>query len=279
MSLDLTVLTWIFIFSGSILVCFRNTLRMGWLVLLIAYALALITRQMNFIGIAMLGITAAALYATTRARGWWQVPAHLAFLTLSILLFLHKLPGFNNLLIFDHVLISQGAVPFTMYLNLDKPFIGFILFSLWYASKPSIQSIVLPLLATSIICLGTAFVLNFIAWNPKLPPLGWLWAINNLLLVAMCEEALFRGYLQHLILDKQLFKGKHPYLALVIAAVLFGVAHFAGGPSLILLATIAGCGYGWAYCKGGILASVFTHFAFNALHFFLFTYPALTFSS
>jgi membrane protease YdiL (CAAX protease family) len=203
-----------------------------------------------------------------------------AFIVLSMLLFLHRLPGFNNLLVFDKIRFSPDAAPFTMYLNLDKPFIGFILFScfgsIWYGNRPDtktlLKAIALPLLVISTICLGTALLLHFVSWDPRLPHMAWIWVLNNLLLVAVCEEAFFRGYLQDII-GKQVFKGKSPYLPLFITALLFGLAHTTGGPALMLLAFIAGIGYGWAYYRGGILAAILTHFFFNVLHFFLFTYP------
>jgi uncharacterized protein len=199
-----------------------------------------------------------------------------------VLLFMHHLPGFNNLRVFDKIQFSPDAAPFTMYLNLDKPFIGFILFTcfggLWYANRPNakmlFKAITLPLVVIASICLGTGLMLHFIDWDPKLPPRAWIWVLNNVLLVAVCEEAFFRGYLQD-ILGKKFFKGKRPYIPLVITALLFGVAHTTGGPALMVLAFIAGLGYGWAYYKGGILAAILTHFFFNVLHFFLFTYPML----
>ena len=44
----------------------------------------------------------------------------------------------------------------------------------------------------------------------------------------------------------------------------------------VALAAVAGAGYGWAYLRTQrIEASILTHFALNAVHFFGFTYPAL----
>jgi uncharacterized protein len=282
MNIDLITITWICFFAGSLLVCFKNTLRAGWAVLFVAYGLALAAGLITNIGLLWLFITAGTLFAAIRLHGWLKALAHVVFITLSMLLFMHRLPGFHNLLVFDKVRFSSDAAPFTMYLNLDKPFIGFILFtffgSIWYAQRPDVKTlfkaIAWPLLVISAVCLGTALLLHFIKWDPKLPPRGWLWALNNLLLVAVCEEAFFRGYLQG-ILGQQLFKGKSPYIPLFITALLFGLAHTTGGPALTLLAFIAGSGYGWAYYKGGILAAILTHFSFNVLHFVLFTYPMI----
>jgi membrane protease YdiL (CAAX protease family) len=282
---DIITLSWICFFAGSLLVCFKYTLRAGWAVLLAAYALAFAGKQITFTGFAWLLLIAGTLYLVTRLQGWKQVAMHCSFIILSMLLFMHRLPGFNNLLIFDKVHFTPGAAPFTMYLNLDKPFIGFILFtcfgSIWYSHRPDsktlVKAIALPLLTIATICLGTALLLHFVAWEPKLPATAWIWTLNNLLLVAVCEEAFFRGYLQG-ILGKQIFKGKSPYVPLFISALLFGLAHTTGGPALMLLAFIAGSGYGWAYYRGGILAAILTHFFFNVLHFFLFTYPMLAVS-
>jgi membrane protease YdiL (CAAX protease family) len=280
MKLDVITLSWICFFTGSLLVCFKFTLRAEWAVLLAAYALAFAGKEITFLGLGWLALTAGALFAVIRLQGWKQVTMHCVFIVLSMLLFMHRLPGFNNLLVFDNIRFSPDAAPFKMYLNLDKPFVGFILFtcfgSIWYQHRPDtkmlLKAIGLPLLIITTICLGTALLLHFVSWDPRLPPKAWIWALNNLLLVAVCEEAFFRGYLQGII-GKQVFKGKSPYIPLFITALLFGVAHTTGGPALMLLAFIAGCGYGWAYYRGGILAAILTHFFFNVLHFFLFTYP------
>lgn len=249
--------------------------------LIVAYILALISHQITIIGIGWLVLTALFLLLATRyLSGWKQALAHIAFFTCSILLFMHRLPGFHNLLMFNKVKFTPDAAPFTMYFNLDKPFVGFILFTLlakeWNAfkhdGKTFLKAILLPLLVIVLICLGLGLLLNFIAWSPKFPFGGWLWMLNNLLLVAVSEEALFRGYLQGYI-GKKFFKETQYYIPLIITAFLFGIVHTTGGPALMLLAFIAGTGYGFAYHKGGILAAVLTHFGFNLLHFLMFTYP------
>lgn len=42
-----------------------------------------------------------------------------------IVLALHGLYGFQGAKVIDKVVFSDGALPFSMYLNLDKPLIGF----------------------------------------------------------------------------------------------------------------------------------------------------------
>ena len=58
--------------------------------------------------------------------------------------------------------------------------------------------------------------------------------------------------------------------------MLFGVAHLAGGWGYVVLAALAGFGYGWIYAStGSIAAAIATHAGLNTLQFLLFTYPAL----
>src|SRR3982750_766489 len=110
---DIITLSWICFFAGSLLICFKYTLRAGWAVLLVAYALALSGKEITYIGVAWLLLTAGALFLVTRWHGWKQISMHGVFIVLSLLLFLHRLPGFNNLLVFDKIRFSPDAAPFT----------------------------------------------------------------------------------------------------------------------------------------------------------------------
>jgi hypothetical protein len=117
---------------------------------------------------------------------------------------------------------------------------------------------------------------GYVRFDPKFPAETWLWLGVNLGFTCMAEEALFRGFIQ-----AQLQRGwrNQPggrWLALGLAAGLFGLAHAAGGAAYVALASVAGVGYGWIYQRTQrIEASILTHFALNAVHFFFFTYPAL----
>ena len=70
-----------------------------------------------------LALLASALLAR-RPQRWQQALGHTLFILLAIALALHWLPGFNSTKVIDGVILSPGALPFTMYLNLDKPLIG-----------------------------------------------------------------------------------------------------------------------------------------------------------
>jgi membrane protease YdiL (CAAX protease family) len=118
--------------------------------------------------------------------------------------------------------------------------------------------------------------LGFVRWEPKFPPESGLWLGVNLLFTCTAEELLFRGFIQRELQSTlRRFAGGR-WIALVVASILFGFAHLAGGLTYVGLATLAGVGYGFIYQRTQrIEASILTHFALNSVHFFAFTYPAL----
>lgn len=212
---------------------------------------------------------------------WARYIGHGLFIVLALSLAMHWLPGFYNGRAIEPQRFTPDAVPFSMYLNQDKPLIGFwlLLACPWVVAQRSLRLSIcvtaLALALTAIAALGGAALLGVISWAPKWPVQAWLWVLNNLLLVTLVEEALFRGYIQGGL--QQRFKHL-PYgenLALLLASLLFGLVHLGAGWQWVLLASIAGVGYGLAYRFGGLGAAIATHFGLNLLHFGLFTYPML----
>lgn len=54
--------------------------------------------------------------------------------------------------------------------------------------------------------------------------------------------------------------------------MLFGLVHFGGGIRYVVLATIAGVGYGLAFHRSGrIEMSMLAHFTVNSIRFLFFT--------
>lgn len=231
-----------------------------------------------------LGLPALAVFAALATlallAGYPQAQvrraAHGLFLLLGVALAAHRLPGFSSAQPFNAEVLSPGALPFSMALNLDKPLIGFwlLLACPWAAPgvawRQALRTCLWLLPLTSGLVLLIAWLAGLVAWAPKWPPNGWWWLANNLLLVCVVEELLFRGYLQG-----ALERAAAPWLALGISSVLFGLAHIGLGGLWVLLAALAGVGYGLARQRGGLLAAVGVHFGVNLAHFGLFSYPAL----
>ena len=220
-------------------------------------------------------------FAVQQQTRYGRYLGHALFILLALTLALHWWPGFHNARMIDQERFTANAVPFSMNLNLDKPLIGFwlLLVCPWIIGRHSLMQALkagaLTLSLTTIVTLGSAWLLGIIEWSPKWSPQAWLWINNNLLLVTLVEEALFRGYLQGGLSRRFQLLPYGEYLALMIAALLFGMAHWGAGWQWILLATVAGIGYGLAYRFGGLAAAIATHFGLNLLHFGLFTYPMM----
>lgn len=256
-----------------------------WLVpglLIVGYAAAMSIGQLTPLAVLSLGLLLAAAFAVAPQRqGWMRHAGHIVFIVLAVALSMHWMPGFNNLRVIGPERFTADAVPFTMYLNLDKPLVGFwlLLACPWirprHAPAASLKAGVAGVAGTTIVCLLLALALGLVRWEPKLPASTWLFMLNNVLLVTVTEEALFRGYLQG-GLSHLLKRFAHAdVIALCAAALVFGLAHLPGGWQWIVLATVAGIGYGLAYRYGGLGAAILAHFGLNAAHFLFFTYPML----
>ena len=206
---------------------------------------------------------------------------HALFLFMALALALHWLPGFYNGRVIAPQRFTDDAVRFAMFLNLDKPLIGFwlLLVCPWIVGKGSLRlffyATALGLLLSIVLALGGAVLLGLINWAPKWPDQAWLWVLNNLLLVTLVEEALFRGYIQGGLSRRFRHLAYGENLALLLASLLFALVHAGAGWQWVLLSGFAGLGYGLAYRYGGLAAAIATHFGLNLLHFSLFTYPML----
>ncbi len=255
---------------------------LGVALLVVGYGAALASGLVGVPALLAIGALLVAAYAVSSARARYvRYLGHALFIALAVALIMHWLPGFHNPRVIDRERFTPDAVPFTMYLNLDKPLVGFWLLLVlpWVRSRQGVRQAWLAgvggWLITSAVCFVAALLLGFIAWAPKWPADSGLFLLNNLLLVTFVEEAFFRGYLQGGIgrlLEAQPY-GKT--IALVAAAALFGLMHLPAGLPLAVFGGIAGLGYGLAYRWGGLSAAVLAHFGLNAAQFLLFTYPML----
>lgn len=237
--------------------------------------------------IALLSISVFGLVCYWTGSEQYNLPirtiAGILMLALCAGFFLHIIPGFSNPKVVDAVVITEGAIPYSKYLNFDKATIGlFVLgFTIPLLSARPGWKVMTKQAAPIAVCTITvilvlSFAMGYVRFEPKWTNLFWFWAWTNLLFTCVAEEAVFRGIIQkHLV--SGLTKYRYGAIAgLVIASVIFGLAHFGGGLNYVLLSTAAGLGYGWVYLRTGrIEASILTHFLLNTVHFVFFTYPAL----
>ncbi|NHN73910.1 CPBP family intramembrane glutamic endopeptidase [Vibrio fluvialis] len=225
-----------------------------------------------------LAISVAGLglgYAIPKLSGYVKNLAWTLLLLWCAALMLHALPGFGNTKVLDTVLTGPMSTPFSLYLNIDKPL---VFFALWLAFPSLLGTQAAPHWRNTLFVLPPLLGLLLVAWflgalKPEfsLPDWLWLFALNNLLLTCMAEEALFRGLIQ-----QTLTRVGGAIFGIAAASVLFGLAHLSGGILLVVFAALAGLGYGLAFhFSGRLWVAVASHFLFNLTHLVFFTYPVL----
>lgn len=241
----------------------------------------------DWLGVVVLLALAGACWTLNRDAGALppRVAAGVVVTVLAGGLFLHVIPGFANLKVIDAEVLKGDAIPYSKFLNFDKAAVGLLLIAFGtrrLAGLDEWQRMLRGALPVTFASLGAVLLLSialgFVRFDPAPVSLGvgFVWAWTNLFFTCIAEEAVFRGLIQ-----KALEWGLGQFrwgstLSLVIASLIFGLAHFAGGWSYVLLSAVAGLGYGYAMQRTGrIEAAILTHFGVNLVHIALFTYPAL----
>jgi membrane protease YdiL (CAAX protease family) len=256
---------WPALASASLIVALVSSLidLRGLVALLVLGAICIAARRVNSVAFAML--------------------AHLAVLTLAAALFLHVVPGFFNPRIVTDAVLAIDSQPYTKYLNFDKGAATLCLLALYVPERAARDEAIEHLNAfawrftlVAVVVTIASLAVGYVRWDPKLPPWWGMWLWSMMFFTAAPEETIFRGVAQPAI-ERWLCQSRHAtIIATLVAGVLFGIAHGGGGPAYIVLASIAGIGYGWIYASTRSLSlSIVAHAGLNTLHFLLFSYPAL----
>jgi membrane protease YdiL (CAAX protease family) len=233
-------------------------------------------------GLVVLSACAAACTgAREAARRPVRAACWVAALALIAALLLHVAPGFSNPRVLTDILVSAGGTPYTKYLNFDKGMAGLVLIGLLVPRQAAGSGVRRRSFAflwrfaiVTTLAMLASLALGFVRWDPKVPEWWPLWSWSMVVLTALPEEALFRGVIQSEISARM--RPEREGLAIALSGLLFGIAHLAGGPLYVALASLAGAGYGWIFASTrSLAAAILAHAGVNAVHFFLFTYPAL----
>lgn len=208
----------------------------------------------------------------------------LLLIAVGVLAFLFgagRLPGFNNPEIVSHMRLSPEGQPFTHRLHFDGIVAGIILLAEFCnpirtrADWTTLLPKTIPfILATFFVVFGSGLLVGYVTFDLKFVPYTIIFFITNLLFTCVLEEAFFRGFLQEQFAKLFVNWKAGAIIAVVLPAILFGLAHVKGGMLYVSLATLAGICYGYTkYRVKRIEAAILTHFCVNALHFVAFTYP------
>lgn len=266
----------------------RSTFILHWtwlFLLLIAMAWGLFFGFLQPVALIPFSLMLLAAYTSARQTADFRliVFSKMTLLILVMTLSLHVLPGIANPKIISGLKLSEDALPYDKYFNFDSALIGLCLIGFGHSRLSSLKEwtqtlvrMILVTVTTLLTVMLLSLLLGYVEWQPKSTSLFWIWAWGNLFFTCVAEEAFFRGFIQKNLINLFQNYRSGSLIGLLTASCLFGLAHYTGGHKYIFLATVAGIGYGWAYLHTQrIEAAILTHFSLNALHFVLFTYPAL----
>lgn len=226
---------------------------------------------------------AVAWLHSTRT-GLQRIATGLAFFLFAVALGLVLLPGFPRTVVVESVVLSPGALPYTLGLGFAKVVTGIFILAFMHPGRVrswrelgQVLARVAPVfVVTATLVMVLALALEYVKFDPKWTLLSFTWALANLFFTCLSEEAFFRGFVQRELTQLGSNRRLSAALAIAVTSVLFGLVHLGGGWKYALAATLAGVGYGIAYHRTQRLeGSMAVHFGLNATHFLLFTYPAL----
>ncbi len=274
MTLDSSMWIWLPL-SLAVILAFVNQTKTSIVLITISLIGGLIESRLNLTGLVTVFAGLAIAYITPKLEKKWEIVGYCFIVLWSVALFWHLIPGFSNAKVLDGVISGPLSTPFTMYLNLDKPFIFFALllaYPLLLGAKTTLNKKAILLTAILLFCLPL-IAWGFGALQPEItiPNWWWLFLLNNLLFTSVVEEAFFRGFIQQSISSRF---GR--ITGLLVASLLFGFSHINGGLLLIVFATLAGLGYGLIYhFSSRLWVAVLFHVLFNFVHLVFFTYPIM----
>jgi uncharacterized protein len=271
------------VFSVGFVIFFRLP-KLAFGLLALALGSAFWEGRVGLPGLGLVVATALLAYAyyLRAQKTVWKLISAVLFTVCTALLAMRVFPLFQNWQVIPPFKLSELSTPYAIWWNFEKPILavviaGFVALRSREIEFPVSNKKVAALsLFGIILTIFLAVFLGYIVWEPKFPPVFWVWALTNLFITCAGEEALFRGFI--LRETESMFQNKtlKRLVPLLLSSAAFGLVHFAGGPKYIFLASVAGIFYGLIFQMTGKLRySIGLHLALNATHFLLFTYPAL----
>ena len=213
---------------------------------------------------------------------WWLYFAGL--LLIGVAFGLHIVPGYNNHEYLTSQRLSDAVGNLSIWFNYDKSLFGLVVLGVVFhkeliRSWGELRVFIKRLLPIVFVAIPMVYLIGigmgYVEYDFTPSAIFWPWALKNLFFTVIAEEIMFRGLIQRELLKR--LSGKYSAVISVVGAgVLFGAAHFAGGIEYVILSSIAGCVYGYAYYATGRIEAAFaTHFLLNAGHFIFLSYPFL----
>ncbi|KAF1053753.1 MAG: hypothetical protein GAK43_01243 [Stenotrophomonas maltophilia] len=240
------------------------------ILLLVGLALGFVHVIGLLIGLAFIGWT---LYGEARLPWllWWPLCA-----LFSVALAIHILPGSEIWTLWPSRQLTPDAPAYALRISWDKLLAGYTLLVWWLRQQPagaredtSADAALLVSVMTLFAVPLLAMTCGLVVWKPKWPDGLWIWMLVNLTVIALTEEAFFRGLLQ-----SSLVRRLGAPTGIGITSLLFGAVHLGFSPLFALVSVFAGLGYGLAFhFSRRLWVPIVLHAAVNTIHLLLWSYP------
>ena len=190
----------------------------------------------------------------------------------SYLFKFHLLPGFT-----PHWITPKFSLGF------DSALLGIIPLSLLIPLASSKADWIKTLKGFLLGCGGIALLAvaalasGAVHLQPHLPSFAAARYLNNFCLVAIPEEAFYRGFIQQQLCNSLRSVKGGKAIALILSSLLFTLAHlyWTPSPDLFAFVFLAGLLYGGVYLISGVESAILTHFLLNFIHMTFFSYHAM----
>lgn len=257
----------------------KNALILLWISILVLFSwFGEIVSLISLPFICLLFLCAFGSFSLAQSHQRISLIATICLTLLSFTFAIHKIPGFNNAMVFSSDAFGLSNLPFELNANLDKALAAIaILIAFHNKLKWRISLIDGKLIVVSLVVFFALATLLGAQTDIKFGELTLAFIFFNLFVTCLAEEAFFRLLIQEKL--AQWLPGKFSTsLAVLITALIFMMAHFHTGEDAdkrLALIFLAGVLYGAVYLRSKSLGSaILMHFSINIIHFSFFTYPA-----
>lgn len=237
----------------------------------------------NMIGLA--GVICLAMFFREEAlKRWIKVGVFLLLVPLVFFVATYRPEGFSYPLLLSLTNETGSAPRFEMFVNFSKLLVGLcLLFLLWprlrnceFLASPTWQFLIA--LLAPVLIMAVAIPVLGLRFQPKAIEHMMLFALVNLFVIALAEEAFMRLLLQQPLRNALAGMTTNHWiqelLPLLLVTIIFVVIHAGLSGVASWIYALAGFLYGLSYTLSkNIFYPITIHFLVNQIHFSLLTYP------
>lgn len=269
--MDRTLIPFVFLGLAFLSVWVRRDLKIWGPLLVISLLLGLFLGNISVLGLLILLAWAALWFLYVKQP---KIALFIAIVILSFGFKFHWFPGFFPLKLTPRFMLGlEAPCAFFFPLALLVPVAAH-----WNDWKIAFtKGLWLTVAGIGAMAL-VATTLGTVHWQFTLPSMPAIRYLNNLVLVAIPEEAFYRGFIQTTLCRFFHNTKKGNLAALFLTSFLFALTHLYWSPSLAILGFtfIAGLLYGGVYLLSGkIESAILCHFLLNFIHMTFFNYHAM----